>query len=60
MTTDHHADAFQAKDRADLVARVERSIAKAQPPGGYQALGFTMLPRELKAAAEAAVDEALK
>lgn len=60
MTADRHAPAHQAKDRADLVHRVERRIAKAQPPGGYQALGFTMLPRELRAAAEAAVDEILK
>lgn len=40
-----------------MIVRVERRIAAAQPEGGYQALGFFMLPRELKAAAEAAVDE---
>jgi thioesterase domain-containing protein len=59
MTADFHAAAFEVKDRAELVARVERRISEAQPKGGYQSLGFTMLPRELKAAAEAAVDEVL-
>jgi hypothetical protein len=44
------------KDRERLVRAVAKRIERASRGPGYQALGFTLLPSEIRAAAEAAVD----
>lgn len=42
--------------REQLVRRVQERMAKASRGPGYPCLGFQLLPSELRAAAEAAVD----
>lgn len=42
--------------REQLVRKAVAAINAKQPAGGYEALGFALLPREVRAAAEAAVD----
>jgi hypothetical protein len=42
--------------REDKVRQVEKAMAQASRGPGYPCLGFQLLPSELRAAAEAAVD----